>query len=98
VVDVHPGRASHSFPGILPDAPVWFLFAAFVNDSLKGLLAAFLLRRGAGQNMWFDGLRGFVKYGLVAIGLALLSRLLAERRPSGAWRALLDRLETMVPG
>ena len=54
----------------VPDAPVWFLFAAFVNDSLKGLLAAFLLRRGAGQNMWFDDLRGFVKYGLVAVGLA----------------------------
>jgi len=54
----------------VPDFPVWFLLATSFNDSLKGVLAAWLLRRGSEQNVWFDSLRGFVKYGIIAIGLA----------------------------
>jgi two-component system sensor histidine kinase UhpB len=51
-------------------APAWFLPACFVNDSLKGLLAAWFLRRESRPDTWFDDLNGFVRYGLVAILLA----------------------------
>jgi len=50
--------------------PVWFLPAVFVNDSLKGLLSAFLLRRGAINGAWFSCLRGFARYLLVAAGIS----------------------------
>src|SRR5260370_32926932 len=33
------------FVGLPPDAPIWFLLAAFLNDSLKAVVAAALLRR-----------------------------------------------------
>jgi integral membrane sensor domain MASE1 len=45
------------------DMPVWFLFAAFANDSLKGLLAAALLRRVLNRrSMRFDSLHDFWLY------------------------------------
>ena len=50
--------------------PVWFLPAVFVNDSLKALLAAFLLRRGGDVGQWFSCVRGFAKYLLVAAALS----------------------------
>jgi signal transduction histidine kinase len=50
--------------------PAWFLPAVFINDSLKALLSAFLLRRGNDVGAWFSGLRGFARYLLIAVGLS----------------------------
>jgi PAS domain S-box-containing protein len=45
------------------DTPWWFLFAAFANDSLKGLLAAALLRRVlGGRSVHLDSLHEFWLY------------------------------------
>jgi PAS domain S-box-containing protein len=51
-------------------APAWFLVSCAVNDSLKALLAAFLLLRGSSVDMWFRNPKGFAKYLLVAVVLA----------------------------
>ena len=46
-----------------PDMPMWFLLAAFLNDSLKALLAAALLRRVLpGNGVRFDSLGDFWIY------------------------------------
>lgn len=50
--------------------PAWFLLACFANDSLKALLSASLLLRGASAFKWFDGLRGYMKYLLIAVALS----------------------------
>jgi PAS domain S-box-containing protein len=55
---------------VVPDTSVWFLIASFVNDSLKGLLAASLLRRKSDEAPWFHSVRGFISYLLVAVALA----------------------------
>jgi PAS domain S-box-containing protein len=52
----------------LPTAPAWFLVAAFLNDSLKALVAATLLRRALpGRGIRFDCLRDFWIYLAAAV-------------------------------
>jgi PAS domain S-box-containing protein len=51
------------------DAALWFLVVCFVNDSLKALLAASLLRRRSDDRPWFHTLNGFLTYLIVAVGL-----------------------------
>jgi integral membrane sensor domain MASE1 len=58
------------FVSVPAGTPVWFLVAVFVNDSLKGLLAASLLRRKPDEAPWFHSVRGFFTYLLVAVALA----------------------------
>jgi len=48
---------------------LWFLFAGFASDSLKGLLSAWLLRRASRGLAWFDNLHEFSRYLLVAVVL-----------------------------
>jgi PAS domain S-box-containing protein len=50
--------------------PVWFVPVGLLNDSLKALLSAFLLRRGAEAGRWFTTVRGFAKYLLIAVTLS----------------------------
>jgi PAS domain S-box-containing protein len=68
------------FVAVPAGTPFWFLFANFVNDNLKALLSASLLRRGAQVGRWFDSLRGFTKYLVVAV---ILSPALSG--VAGAW-------------
>jgi PAS domain S-box-containing protein len=53
-----------------PGTPLWFLVACFLNDSLKGLLSAWLLRRISRPTLWLDGLREYTKYFLIAVILS----------------------------
>ncbi|HWB85303.1 MAG TPA: ATP-binding protein [Bryobacteraceae bacterium] len=78
-----------------PEAPTWFLLAAFANDSLKALLAATLLRRFLrGRGIGFDSLHDFWIYLAAAVVVApALSGILgaaawmARGRPFGlVWR------------
>src|SRR5262249_42057287 len=55
---------------VAPGTSVWFLIACFANDSLKGLLAASLLRRKSDEAPWFHSVRGFISYLLIAVALA----------------------------
>ena len=51
-----------------PSAPLWFLLAAFLNDSLKAVVAASLLRRVLpGRATRFDSLRDFWIYLATAV-------------------------------
>jgi PAS domain S-box-containing protein len=51
-----------------PNTPMWFLLAAFLNDSLKALVAAELLRRVLrGRGIRFDCLRDFWLYLAAAV-------------------------------
>jgi PAS domain S-box-containing protein len=50
-----------------PELPFWFLLASFANDSLKAFTSAWLLRRSSRKWVWFDSLREFAKYLLVAV-------------------------------
>jgi PAS domain S-box-containing protein len=50
--------------------PLWFLLACVVNDSLKALLAAWLLRGVSRPPVWLESLRGFIRYFLVAVTLS----------------------------
>jgi PAS domain S-box-containing protein len=55
----------------VPDGtPSWFILVCYANDVLKGLLSASLLLRGADVGGWFNQLRGFIKYLLVAVALS----------------------------
>jgi PAS domain S-box-containing protein len=53
-----------------PGTTLWFLFAGFATDSLKGLLSAWLLRPASRDHAWFDNLHGFRRYFVVAVVLA----------------------------
>ena len=56
------------FVGLPPDAPMWFLLAAFLNDSLKAVVAAALLRRVLpGRPFRFDCLHDFWVYLTAAV-------------------------------
>src|SRR5262245_66504922 len=55
---------------VAPDTSVWFLLACFANDSLKGLLAASLLRRKSDEAPWFHSVSGFISYLGIAVALA----------------------------
>jgi PAS domain S-box-containing protein len=55
----------------VPDGtPSWLILVCYANDVLKGLLSASLLLRGADVGAWFNHLRGFIKYLLVAVTLS----------------------------
>jgi len=54
---------------VAPGTSIWFLVACFVNDSLKGLLAASLLRRRSNDAPWFHSVHGFMNYLLFAVAL-----------------------------
>src|SRR5215813_7838448 len=47
--------------------PFWFLIACLVNDSLKGLLAAWFLRSPARPPVWLENLREFLRYFMIAV-------------------------------
>ena len=48
---------------VTPGTPIWFLLAAFANDSLKAFVAAALLRRALpGRGIRFDSLHEFWIY------------------------------------
>jgi PAS domain S-box-containing protein len=53
-----------------PDTPLWFLAACFVNDSLKALLSAWLLRNISRPALWLDDLGKFTRYFLIAVILS----------------------------
>src|SRR5215470_5467876 len=50
-----------------PGLPVWFLVAALANDSLKSLLSAWLLSYLSRAPVWFENLRDFLRYFLIAV-------------------------------
>ena len=50
--------------------PLWFLFACFATDSLKGLFSACLLRHASRDRAWFDNVQQFCRYFLIAVVLA----------------------------
>ena len=69
-----------------PGAPLWFLLAAFLNDSLKGLAAAALTRRALhGRAIRFDSLHDLWAYGFAAV---LLAPALSAVAGAAAWVAL----------
>jgi signal transduction histidine kinase len=47
--------------------PLWFLLATFAIDSIKGLLAATLLRRSIGNSIRLETVREFMLYSLYAV-------------------------------
>lgn len=55
-------------PGLHPPVPYWFLIATCMNDLLKGLFTAWLLRRIAPDSTRLSSLRTFVVY----LGVAVL--------------------------
>jgi PAS domain S-box-containing protein len=56
------------FVALPPDTPMWFLMAAFLNDSLKALVAAALLRRVLpARGIRFDSLHEFWIYLAAAV-------------------------------
>src|SRR5262249_44759287 len=55
---------------VSPGTALWFLFAGFVSDSLKGLLSAWLLLRASRDHAWFDNLHEFTRYSVVAVVLS----------------------------
>jgi len=50
-----------------PGTPTWFLLACLANDSLKGLLSAWLLRHVSRPPVWLERLREFIRYFVVAV-------------------------------
>lgn len=56
--------------GVPEGTPAWFLVSCFLNDSLKGLLSAVVLRNIAGAGMWFSSLAAFTRYLLVAVAVS----------------------------
>jgi PAS domain S-box-containing protein len=53
-----------------PSLPFWFLLASLANDSLKALLTAWLLSYLSRAPVWFENLRDFVRYFLIAVLLS----------------------------
>jgi PAS domain S-box-containing protein len=65
-----------------PEMPVWALLGFMVNDSVKGLLSAWLLRRVSRPAVWLDSFREYLWYFLIAVllGPALSASLGAPLR------------------
>jgi PAS domain S-box-containing protein len=86
--------------------PLWFLGACFVNDSLKAVLSAWLLRRVSRPAIWLEGLTAFTHYFLVAVVFSPMLSALAGAASRvylgddfvGAWRNwfLGDALASLV--
>jgi PAS domain S-box-containing protein len=49
------------------EMPVWALLGFFVNDSVKGLLSAWLLRRVSRPAVWLESFREYLWYFLIAV-------------------------------
>src|SRR5262249_42339261 len=47
--------------------PFWFLLVSFINDSLKALLSAWALSSISASPRWFESLRDFGRYLLIAV-------------------------------
>ena len=54
-------------PGLRPQVPAWFLWATFINDGVKAVLAAHLLRYVTGNSATFNAIRKFVFYLAIAV-------------------------------
>jgi two-component system sensor histidine kinase UhpB len=54
-------------PGLSEGVPKWFVFATYANDMLKGILAAYVLRRMFGGSVSLSTLREFAAYLLIAV-------------------------------
>ena len=69
-----------------PDTPMWFLLAAFANDSLKALVAATLVRRFLpGRGIRFERLHDFWTYLAAAV---VLAPALSAVAGAASWMAL----------
>jgi hypothetical protein len=66
-------------PALHPPVPDWFVFAASVNDLLKGAFAAYFLRRVAPDSIRLNNLRKFTVYLGVAVLFVRCFRRLAEQ-------------------
>jgi PAS domain S-box-containing protein len=53
-----------------PAVPFGYLLATFANDSLKDLLSAWLLNSLSSPLVWFESLRDFIRYFLIAVFLS----------------------------
>jgi len=64
--------------GATPGTPLWFQLASIANDSMKGILAAWLLRRFVGRRVRLETLNGFLIFlGIAAVLVPALSALAA---------------------
>jgi integral membrane sensor domain MASE1 len=71
---------------VTPGLPLWFLLAAFANDSLKGLVTAILMRRVFhGRRIKFDVLRDFWLYLIIT---SLIGPALSGVFGAASWYAL----------
>ena len=71
---------------VAPGTPIWFLLAAFANDSLKALVAAALLRRAlAGRRIRFDSLHDFWVY---LVSTAMVAPALSGVAGAASWMVL----------
>jgi signal transduction histidine kinase len=64
--------------GATPGTPLWFQLVSILNDSMKAILAAWLLRRFVGRRVRLETLNEFLIFlGIAAIALPALSALAA---------------------
>jgi hypothetical protein len=75
------------FTDVHPDTPGWFLGAVYINDCLKAVLGALLLKRFMADPIRFNSLRDFGVYCLVADCWCRCSARLAERQRVSDWAA-----------
>jgi PAS domain S-box-containing protein len=74
------------FVAVTPGLPGWFLLLAFANDSLKGLVGAYLTRQALrGRKIKFDSLPDLWSYLLAAV---VLAPVLSGFAGASAWLAL----------
>lgn len=64
-------------PGLRPPAPDWFIWVTFINDAIKAVLAAHLLRYLTGNSVRFNTIRRFAFYLAIAVLLAPMLSALA---------------------
>ena len=55
-------------PGLRPPAPDWFIWATFLNDAVKAMLGAYLLRSVTGNFVRFNTVKKYTAY----LGIAVL--------------------------
>lgn len=64
--------------GAIPGTPLWFQVVSVANDSVKAILAAWLLRRLIGRRIRLDTLNEFLIFlGIAAVAVPAVSALLA---------------------
>ncbi len=64
-------------PGLRPHVPDWFIWGTFINDVLKSVLAAQLLRYLTGNSVRFNTIRKFAFYLAIAVFLVPMLSALA---------------------